>query len=167
MAREEMARLPLSAYAKAWFEGMVVNLASPALLIDPRVRALPKPSFYNTPGASLWEKTGAYLFDDPGGLSGPPHRRAARHAAHPAARSRRVRHAGAHLAVGGGVLRRRAGLFPPAQWAGGDAQISSADGADPDRARRDPARADGGAFPSPSTRLAWPRDVGCSSHVPR
>ena len=66
VAREEMARLPLSAYAKAWLEGMVVNLASPALLIDPRVRALPKPSFYNTPGASLWEKTRAYLFDDPG-----------------------------------------------------------------------------------------------------
>ena len=66
MAREEMARLPLSAYAKAWLEGMVVNLASPALLIDPRARALPKPSFYNTPGASLWEKTRAYLFDDPG-----------------------------------------------------------------------------------------------------
>jgi hypothetical protein len=65
VAREAMARLPLSAYAKAWLEGMVVNLASPALLIDPRVRALPKPSFYNTPGASLWEKTRAYLFDDP------------------------------------------------------------------------------------------------------
>ena len=65
VAREAMARLSLSAYAKAWLEGMVVNLASPALLIDPRVRALPKPSFYNTPGASLWEKTRAYLFDDP------------------------------------------------------------------------------------------------------
>ena len=65
VAREAMARLPPSAYAKAWLEGMVVNLASPALLIDPRVRAMPKPSFYNTPGASLWEKTRAYLFDDP------------------------------------------------------------------------------------------------------
>ena len=65
VAREAMARLPLSAYAKAWLEGMVVNLASPALLIDPRVRAMPKPSFYNTPGTSLWEKTRAYLFDDP------------------------------------------------------------------------------------------------------
>lgn len=65
VAREAMARLPLSAYAKAWLEGMVVNLASPALLIDPRMRAMPKPSFYNTPGGSLWEKTRAYLFDDP------------------------------------------------------------------------------------------------------
>jgi hypothetical protein len=66
IARDEMARLPLSAYAKAWLEGMAVNLAAPALVGDPRVRALPKPSFYNTPGASLWEKAHTYLFDDPG-----------------------------------------------------------------------------------------------------
>ena len=45
---------------------MVVNLAAPALLADPRVRALPKPSFYGTPGASLWERARHYLFDDPG-----------------------------------------------------------------------------------------------------
>jgi hypothetical protein len=29
------------------------------------VRALPKPSFYNTPGAGLWQKARAYLLDDP------------------------------------------------------------------------------------------------------
>ena len=66
LAREEMARLPLGAYAKAWLEGMLVNLAAPALLSDPRVRALPKPSFYNTAGATLWERARAYLFDEPG-----------------------------------------------------------------------------------------------------
>jgi len=66
LAREEMARLPVSAYAKAWLEGMIVNLAAPALLADPRVRALPKPSFYSTAGTSLWERARAYLFDDPG-----------------------------------------------------------------------------------------------------
>jgi 4-amino-4-deoxy-L-arabinose transferase-like glycosyltransferase len=66
VAREEMARLPLSAYVKAWLDGMVVNLASPALLGDPRVRALPKPSFYATDGASLWERSRAYLFAHPG-----------------------------------------------------------------------------------------------------
>ena len=66
LARDEMARLPTIAIAKAWLEGMVVNLAAPALLSDPRVRALPKPSFYNTPGGSLWEKARNYLFDDPG-----------------------------------------------------------------------------------------------------
>jgi len=66
VAREEIARLPLKAFAAAWLEGMVVNLGAPALLGDPRVRALPKPSFYNTPGAGLWQKARAYLFDDPG-----------------------------------------------------------------------------------------------------
>jgi len=66
LAREDMARLPLGAYAKAWLEGMLVNLAAPALLSDPRVRALPKPSFYNTAGATLWERARAYLFDGPG-----------------------------------------------------------------------------------------------------
>ena len=66
LAREEMARLPLAAYAKAWLEGMVVNLAAPALLADPRVRALPKPSFYNTAGTTLWQRASAYLFEGPG-----------------------------------------------------------------------------------------------------
>ena len=66
IARDEMARLPPAAYAKAWLEGMVMNLGAPALLADPRVRSLPKPSFYHTPGASLWEKARAYLLDDPG-----------------------------------------------------------------------------------------------------
>ena len=154
LAREAMARLPLSAYAKAWLEGMVVNLASPALLIDPRVRALPKPSFYNTPGSSLWEKTRAYLFDDPGayqvllivGLV--------------AMLPILVLEAAGFVmlartsAVGGGIRRRRAGLFPPAQWAGGDAQISTADGAGADRAGRDSTRAAGGASPSPADRLS-------------
>jgi 4-amino-4-deoxy-L-arabinose transferase-like glycosyltransferase len=66
LAREEMGRLPLAAYAKAWLEGMVVNLAAPALLADPRVRALPKPSFYNTAGTTLWQRARAYLFEQPG-----------------------------------------------------------------------------------------------------
>jgi 4-amino-4-deoxy-L-arabinose transferase-like glycosyltransferase len=66
MARKEMIQLPLAAFAAAWLEGMVVNLGAPALLADPRVRALPKPSFYNTPGVGLWQKARAYLLDDPG-----------------------------------------------------------------------------------------------------
>jgi 4-amino-4-deoxy-L-arabinose transferase-like glycosyltransferase len=66
LAREEMAHLPSAAFAKAWLEGAVVNLGAPALLVDPRVRTLPKPSFYNTAGATLWEKARSYIFDDPG-----------------------------------------------------------------------------------------------------
>jgi hypothetical protein len=66
IAKQELARLPPGAFAKAWLEGMVVNLGSPALLDDPRVRALPKPSFYNTQRAGHWEKARRYLLDDPG-----------------------------------------------------------------------------------------------------
>jgi hypothetical protein len=66
IAREELSGLPLAAYVRAWLEGIIVNLASPALLLDPRVRALPKPSFYNTPGQTLWDKSRAYILDDPG-----------------------------------------------------------------------------------------------------
>jgi hypothetical protein len=66
LARQEMAHLPWSAFAKAWLEGMVVNLGAPALIGDPRVRALPKPNFYSTAGANLWQKARGYLFDDPG-----------------------------------------------------------------------------------------------------
>ena len=66
LAREELARLPPAAFVKSWLEGMAVNLAAPALLADPRVRTLPKPSFYETPGASLWERTTTYLFGNPG-----------------------------------------------------------------------------------------------------
>jgi hypothetical protein len=58
-----MARLPLSAYVEAWLEDMLVNLSVPALLVDPRLRALPKPSLYNTPGVTLWEKTHPYVFE--------------------------------------------------------------------------------------------------------
>src|SRR5262249_56439345 len=65
LAREEMARLPARAFIAAWLEGAVVNLGAPAVLADPRVRALPKPSFYNTPGVGLWQKARAYLLDDP------------------------------------------------------------------------------------------------------
>jgi hypothetical protein len=66
LAREELARQPLAAFMQAWLEGMVVNLGAPAIVLDPRVRALPRPSFYNTPGGSLWAKTHAYILDEPG-----------------------------------------------------------------------------------------------------
>jgi dolichyl-phosphate-mannose-protein mannosyltransferase len=64
LGREELAPLPLSAFVKAWLEGMAINLGTPALTADPRMRALPKPSFLAMPGASLWERVRQYLFDD-------------------------------------------------------------------------------------------------------
>lgn len=66
LAREAMADLPLSAFVNAWLEGMVVNIASPAIVLDPRVRALPKPGFYGTPGQTLWSRARTYVFEKPG-----------------------------------------------------------------------------------------------------
>src|SRR5438876_8859415 len=63
---QQLARLPLNANVENWIEGMVVNLAVPALIADPRVRALPKPSFYETAGRTLWERARAYLFEHVG-----------------------------------------------------------------------------------------------------
>lgn len=64
IAREELAQLPLSAKVKSWIEGAAVNLFTPAVILDPRVRALPKPSFYATSGAGLVQRSLSYLFDD-------------------------------------------------------------------------------------------------------
>jgi dolichyl-phosphate-mannose-protein mannosyltransferase len=66
LARKAMAELPLSAFVNAWLEGMVVNIASPAIILDPRVRALPKPSFYDTSGPTLWSRAQTYVFEKPG-----------------------------------------------------------------------------------------------------
>jgi 4-amino-4-deoxy-L-arabinose transferase-like glycosyltransferase len=66
VAREEMAQVPRLAIVEAWLDGMLVNLGAPALLDDPRVRALPKPSYYDTPGVSLWQRTRTYLFGEAG-----------------------------------------------------------------------------------------------------
>src|SRR5262249_8776816 len=81
-------------------------------------------------------------------LPAPAHSWPHRHAAFPRARGRRLRHAGADDAVGGGLRRRRARLFPPAQRAGGNAEISSAYGTGADRARRYPAGVDGATAPT-------------------
>ena len=65
IAREEMANLPTSAFIRAWIEGIAINLASPALVHDPRVRALLKPSS-TVPAAQRLQKARAYLFESPG-----------------------------------------------------------------------------------------------------
>jgi len=68
-AFSELKKMPALWIARIWVQGAAINLAAPAVLLDPRVRALPKPSFYDTPGAGLgarlWrfieESSGAYF----------------------------------------------------------------------------------------------------------
>src|SRR5262249_19913702 len=66
VAEEQLKALPIRAFVESWMEGMLVNLAVPAVAVDPRMRSLPKPSFYNTPGSTLWQKARSYLLDNPG-----------------------------------------------------------------------------------------------------
>lgn len=58
---EELAVQPASAIAKAWLRGAIVNLAAPAITLDPRVRRAREGSFYNDPSPGLAGRMQAYL----------------------------------------------------------------------------------------------------------
>jgi hypothetical protein len=66
LAFEELSKFPLWRLAKVWTQGAVISLLSPAVLSDSRVRALPRPSFYATPGKSLFERASNYFLSDVG-----------------------------------------------------------------------------------------------------
>lgn len=61
LAMRELAKIPVTRLIAAWIEGAALNLASPALPQDARLRALPRPSYYGTAGESLWQRIAAYL----------------------------------------------------------------------------------------------------------
>ena len=61
IAAEQMRELPFGAYLKAWLVGAVTNLAAPPIISDPRVRALPKPSFAETAGDGARDRIELYL----------------------------------------------------------------------------------------------------------
>jgi hypothetical protein len=61
MGMEELAAEPASAIAKAWLKGAVVNLAAPAITLDPRIRRVREGSFYNDPSPGLAGRVQAYL----------------------------------------------------------------------------------------------------------
>lgn len=63
MAVRELRTMDLRLLARAWTQGAVITLLSPATLSDGRVRALDRPSFYETEGAGLIEKGFNYLFE--------------------------------------------------------------------------------------------------------
>jgi 4-amino-4-deoxy-L-arabinose transferase-like glycosyltransferase len=57
----ELEHVSMKTLAKAWFSGAVMNLASPAIVIDPRVRSLNQRSMINTTGAGLVDRVYAFL----------------------------------------------------------------------------------------------------------
>lgn len=63
LARERLLAEPLRRIAAAWAQGAVITLMAPATLSDGRVRAMNRPSFYETGGASVPERVLRYLFD--------------------------------------------------------------------------------------------------------
>ena len=132
LARQQLARLPLKAIVESWIEGMIVNLAAPALIADPRVRALSKPSFYETPG-ELFGKSAHLSVRARGALSGAAGPRNGGHAAFPGAPEHRLHHAGSQQALGSRRCRDPDRLFSAAQRTGREPEISTADRADADR----------------------------------
>ena len=59
----EMARsLSVTAAAKAWIYGSIINLAAPAIVLSPPVIQIPRTGFYSTPGNSMSEKVANFLF---------------------------------------------------------------------------------------------------------
>jgi len=61
VALEMLGEMPAAVVARAWLRGMAINLAAPAIAVDPRVRALPHPSFYQIPEAGVFAKLRIYL----------------------------------------------------------------------------------------------------------
>lgn len=66
MAIEELLNVSVTRLLKVWVQGAAISLFSPSVLSHGRVRALPRPSFYQTSGNNLVERARDYLFNDPG-----------------------------------------------------------------------------------------------------
>lgn len=56
--------MSVSSILKAWLVGVAVNLAAPVTVIDPRIRALNKNSYYNSVGDSLAARLLNFLADN-------------------------------------------------------------------------------------------------------
>lgn len=63
LAKERLLAEPLRRIAVAWTQGAIITMAAPATLSDGRVRAMERPSFYETGGTSVPDRVWRYLFD--------------------------------------------------------------------------------------------------------
>lgn len=55
-AKEKLMEMPASVLVRAWFHGVIINIAAPALLVDPRIRAFNSKSFIETLGFTTVER---------------------------------------------------------------------------------------------------------------
>lgn len=64
VARKELAAMPVRAVIYGWVYGAALNLASPTIALDSRIRRLNKSSFFYTKGKNVFEKVGNFLADN-------------------------------------------------------------------------------------------------------
>jgi hypothetical protein len=62
IGREQLAQLGPGAILKAWVNGAAINLAAPAIILSPPISQLPRTGFYETPGATPFQKITNFLF---------------------------------------------------------------------------------------------------------
>ncbi len=62
LGREVLSELGVGAIAKAWIIGAAINLFSPAALVSPPMRALPRTGFFSAPGETKLAKVRHFLF---------------------------------------------------------------------------------------------------------
>jgi hypothetical protein len=60
-AYEELEHISLTTLAKAWISGAMMNLGTPALVMDPRIRALNEKSLINTTGSGLITRLTSFM----------------------------------------------------------------------------------------------------------
>ncbi len=58
---DDLAAMPISVLAAAWLKGAAINLAAPAVALDPRLRAARQGSVYNDPATGLLARAQGYL----------------------------------------------------------------------------------------------------------
>jgi 4-amino-4-deoxy-L-arabinose transferase-like glycosyltransferase len=68
IAKEEMAKLHVASFVKAWAFGAVINLSSPAIILSPPIQTIPRAGFYDTTGKTLFEKVWNFLFHSAGAI---------------------------------------------------------------------------------------------------
>ena len=133
-------------YAKAWLEGMVVNLGCAGAARRPaRARAAEAELLQHARGQPVAEGAGLSVRRSRDAISCCSSLGLIAMLPFLALEAIGFVMLARTTAVGRGLRRRRARLFPAAQRAGGDAKIPLADGAGADRAGRDSAGVDGGA----------------------
>ena len=64
LAKQELKDVSITTLAKAWGTGMAINIASPAIISDPRIREINNGSFMNSAGSGLINRLVNFLLQN-------------------------------------------------------------------------------------------------------